>query len=124
MSLGVAGGTTWFRVPVVGAMTDNNVRAACLALGLRTPCAGEPGCTFNDTLCSQINYENSCGNPMLRLSQAICNGQSPSQCTALNGVYQYMGNNWVSNSACGALSGNWCSQGSEVTNQFALCVAP
>ena len=77
---------------------------------------------YNDGLCKLNALENSCGNPMLRLSQAICGGQSPSQCASLYGVYQYMGNNWLG--GCGAEAGQWCTIGNNVGNKSTLCVAP
>jgi hypothetical protein len=118
--VGVAGGVSFYRVPVSGAMTDNNIRAACLAAGLRVPCQTNGSCAYNDTLCVRVGPESSCGNPMYILSQTICGGQYPSGCPALSGVFQYMGNAWVG--GCGAFSGQWCAQGNSYSNQHALCV--
>ncbi|MBL8603385.1 MAG: hypothetical protein JNK72_15780 [Myxococcales bacterium] len=115
------GGVYWYKVRVSGTMTDNNIRAHCLAAGLTVPCQSTAGCGYNDGLCAQYNFENSCGNPMLRLAQAICSGSSPPGCPALNGVYTYMGNAWAG--GCGTLSGSWCSAGNGVANQFALCTS-
>jgi hypothetical protein len=85
------------------------------------PCQATQGCTYNDNICTQTNNETSCGNPMAGLSMLICNGQYPGQCQLLNGVYQYMGNNWVG--GCGVENGGWCAQGNSYMNKFALCVS-
>jgi cysteine-rich repeat protein len=114
-------GWKYYKVPVVGQMTDNNVRAACEACGLKAPCQALDGCTYNDNICTQTSNEVSCGNPMLGLAQFTCNGQSPPGCPALNGVFQYMGNKWLG--ACGAQNGQWCVQGNTANNQSGLCVA-
>jgi hypothetical protein len=60
---------------------------------------------------------------MQDLSGFLCNGQSPSQCQPLWGVFQWMGGNWVNGSSCGALQNQWCVQGNGYQNGFALCVA-
>jgi hypothetical protein len=104
----------------MGFMTDPNIAQACEDCGLQTPCQATQGCSYNDNICVQTNNENSCGNPMLGLSQLLCNAY-PSSCNQLFGVYQYMGNNWVG--GCGAEQNSWCSQGNNVQDKFALCVS-
>jgi cysteine-rich repeat protein len=113
-------GWTYYKVPVMGFMTDPNIAQACADCGLEVPCQGLNGCAYNDNICVQTNNENSCGNPMLALSQMLCNAY-PSSCQQLWGVYQYMGNNW--SGGCGAEQNGWCAQGNNMQNKFALCVS-
>ncbi|NJK31445.1 MAG: DUF4215 domain-containing protein [Deltaproteobacteria bacterium] len=114
-------GVTYWKVQVMGTMSDPNIFAACEMCGLETPCQATAGCNYNDGMCYQTNNENSCGNPMQGLAQHLGCG-SPANCAQLNGVYQYMGNNWVG--GCGVENGSWCAQGNNFQNKFALCVAP
>jgi len=116
-------GFEYLTVPVVGAMTDTNVFNACDQCGYSVPCAGQSGCTFNDSLCLQTNNENDCYNPMQDLSQLLC-GVNPNACPSLWGTYQYMGQNWNAASSCGAESSNWCATGNSQFNKQALCVRP
>jgi hypothetical protein len=114
-------GWSYYKVPVMGTLTDANILSACQFCGMQVPCQSTPGCNYNDNICTQTNNENSCGNPMLGLSHQLCgNGVSPSQCAALWGVYQYMGNSWIG--GCGAEQNVWCSVGNDVMNKNALCV--
>jgi cysteine-rich repeat protein len=114
-------GWKYYKVPVMGTMTDPNIYAACMACGLQTPCASTQGCQYNNNMCTQTNNEVSCGSPMFGLSQQLGCG-SPPNCMALNGVYQYMGGNWVG--GCGVEGALWCAQGNSNMNKFALCVGP
>jgi cysteine-rich repeat protein len=116
------GGFTYYAVPVVGAMTDTNVAAACQECGLMIPCTGLAGCQYNDNLCVQTNNETSCSNPMSGLAALLC-GAAPSSCAPLWGVYQYMGQAWSSGSSCGAEQSSWCSTGSSQFDKMALCVS-
>ena len=115
-------GWTYYKVPVEGTLSDANVAAACSECGLQIPCTGPVGCSYNANNCAQTNNENSCSNPMQGLALHLC-GTSPSQCAQLWGVYQHMGNNWVSGAACGAEQNSWCSIGTNTSNKFALCVS-
>jgi len=119
--------TTWnswdyYKVAVNGTMNDTNVRNACVACGLDVPCQATGNCQYNDNLCVQTSNEVSCGNPMLGLSNFLCNNVSPSQCAQLYNTYQYMGQSW--SGACGAKAGQWCVSGNGQSNQDALCVLP
>jgi hypothetical protein len=119
--LGSWGGRTWYKVQVSGLMSDAAVALACKNAGLLLPCQTGGSCSYNDSVCVASTPESSCGNPMMGLAQAICGGQNPSSCPALNGVYQYMGTHWISGYACGTESGTWCSEGNKYSNRFALC---
>ena len=119
--VGMLKGVSYYKVQVMGAMTDTNIFAACTNSGFKTPCQASQGCTYNDNACT-IATETSCGNPMQGLAQALCNNQNPSGCPALYGCFQYMGHKWVNDSGCGALQNQWCVQGNTQMNQFALCI--
>ncbi len=117
------GGWTYYKVPVMGTMTDTNIAAACTNCGMLPPCQALAGCTYNDNFCAQTGNETSCGNPMLGISHLLCGANvSPPQCMALWGVYQYMGHNWNGDSACGAEQNSWCSAGNSFMNKYTLCV--
>jgi len=116
-------GYTYWKVPVAGILSDTNVQAACAECGMTPPCAGPAGCSYNDNICTQTNNEGSCGNPMQAMAQLLCN-TNPGQCALVWGVYQYMGQNWISGAACGAEQNGWCTNGNNMSNKFALCVAP
>jgi hypothetical protein len=122
-ALGKLGSQYFYSVMVMGFMTDTNVTAACKAAGWGTPCQSMGMCQYDDNTC-EMTAEMACGNPMMGLAAAICNGQMPPQCNLLNGVYQYMGHHWQNDSACGVENGQWCAQGSMFMNRFALCVSP
>jgi hypothetical protein len=130
--VGTRSGVAFYSVPVVGIMSDPNARAACEAVGLIVPCQAQAGCQYNGpggvaNQCKITPAETSCSNPMLGLSQTLCNGNSPSNCPALLGTYQYMGESWGnggSNGTCGAEQGNWCTTGSTQSNKKVLCVVP
>ncbi len=115
-------GYQYWKVQVEGTMTDTNVLAACQACGLSVPCQSTGNCVYNDDSCLQTGNETSCGNPMLNMSQMLCNGQSPSQCNLVWDLYQHLGFNWVNESSCGAKQNQWCVQGAGQSNEFALCV--
>jgi cysteine-rich repeat protein len=113
------GGVAFYKVPVTGAMTDDNIRAACESKGLSVPCQTGGGCYFNDAYCKPATPESSCGNPMSDLAFSLC-GSSPATCSQLAGVYQYMGNKWTG--GCGAGGGQWCISGASTSNKTALCI--
>ncbi len=117
-------GWDYWKVPVNGIMSDNNVAAACAACGMSVPCSGPSGCEWNGGVCVQTPNENNCGWPMQELSWWLCGGSNPDSCGALIGVYQYMGNTFISGSTCGAESGSWCAIGNNYSNRHGLCVRP
>ena len=118
-------GWDYWKVPVTGVMSDNNVAAACAACGgMSVPCSGPSGCEWNGGVCVQTPNENNCGWPMQELSWWLCGGNNPDSCGALFGVYQYMGNTFISGSTCGAESGTWCAVGTSTSNRHGLCVRP
>jgi hypothetical protein len=88
---------------------------------LNVGCQAMGNCSYNDNLCV-MTQENSCGNPMMSLAQKLgCS--NPANCNnVFNGVYQYMGQKWVSGAACGVEGNSWCSVGTSYSNRWALCV--
>jgi cysteine-rich repeat protein len=114
-------GWTFYKVPVMGTMTDPNIASACADCGLQVPCQSTDPCNFNDLLCTQTNTEAGCGSPMLGMAGQLGCG-TPDQCMALWGVFQYMGNTWVG--GCGAEQNQWCVVGDSVMNKHAVCVGP
>ena len=118
--VGTLNGQEYYKVQVMGAMTDTNVFGACMAAGQRTPCQSQGKCQYNDQLCAPT-MENGCGSPMLALAKVLCIGGTPPNCKPLDGVYQYMGHNWVMDSACGVEANQWCVQGAGTMDRWALC---
>ena len=120
--LGSINGQGYYKVQAAGVMTDNNVLVTCQGAGMKVPCQGPGGCMYNGNMQMCVaTQEVSCGNPMLTLSQVICNGLSPPQCQLLNNCFQFMGNAWQNGSSCGALNGNWCTAGNSARDGFAVC---
>jgi len=97
--------------------TDAGVKAACLAKGLVTPCAGNAKCSYSRS-CS-LTSETGCGSVMWDLSHALgCS--TPNYCWKLAGVYAYVGGKWLKGAACGGGSG-WCRIGRANKAGKALC---
>src|SRR5439155_10402826 len=75
--VGVLNGQTFFKVPVMGTMTDTNVFNACKGAGLSTPCAAMGQCIYNDNLCVPT-METTCGIPLSAMAIQVCGGKPPS----------------------------------------------
>lgn len=117
------GGARWYRVRAHGLMTDSNILSTCRAAGLSAPCQTQSSCAFNDSQCSPVTGEITCGNPMLGLAHELCGtGSDPSTCEALSGAFQYMGEAF--SGGCGAVSAQWCVSGSGYSDADALCTSP
>jgi hypothetical protein len=114
------GGWTYYKVPVIGVMSDDNVAATCWSCNLDVPCAGPNGC-FTDNLCGQTDNE-LCNAPLAELSGFLCGSSYPDGCEPLFGAYQYMGHEYVNESSIGVEMGVFPVYGLEVENRFALCV--
>ena len=119
--LGVYKGGGFYKVPVIGAMTSNNVKLACEKKNLATPCPAPTGCTQSDENCVTTSL-NDCADPMKDLSIEICKEIDPGKCPNLDGVFSYMAS-WYSGSACGAEKGIFCAIGFRYFNKSALCAA-
>jgi hypothetical protein len=114
------GGWNFYKVPVLGRMSDVNVHAACQAAGLVTPCAGAAGCRYNNNNCT-VTSEVGCGNPMMTTAGRLCNGARPNACVAIRDTFTYMGGNWSAGSSCGVVGNSWCAAGNSYTNKYAFC---
>lgn len=112
-------GRSYHKIQVAGVMSDANILMACKAEGLEAPCINAPGGEFSDDKCADVDWREG-GSPMLTLSQSICAGQSPSGCPLLEDVFQYMAGKF--DGGCGVIGGSWCSQGSQYSDKYALCV--
>jgi cysteine-rich repeat protein len=122
--LGDIEGWSWYAVQAEGFMYDDAVLAACQSCGLDVPCAGPPlNCEYSDNICVQTNIEDNCGDPLEDFAVALCGGLA-TDCPPLEGVYQYMGQAWINQSACGVEGSLWCAEGSMYMDRKALCVAP
>merc|ERR1719345_673963 len=91
------GGWAFFKVPT-DKTDDASLKAACQGVGLVLPCAGPNGCSYNGGGCT-VTSEVGCGNPMSTTSRAMCSGKYPSQCSALDKVYTFMGFKWAGKTA-------------------------
>eukprot|EP00058_Branchiostoma_floridae_P004332 XP_002589820.1 hypothetical protein BRAFLDRAFT_125914 [Branchiostoma floridae] len=111
-------GWHYYKVPVAGEMSAANVKATCEAAGYVTPCPGDTGCSYSSSSCFQTGLVD-CGNPMKEVSMQLC-GTSPSGCSQLYGVYQFM-NNWSNGASCGAEQGSWCVGGIGQQDKYAFC---
>ena len=119
--LGVFQGWRYYKVPVIGIMTSNNVGLACKNANLSTPCPAPTGCLRSDENCIATGLDD-CDNPMREVSKAICNGEDPTNCPDFDGVYAYDAS-LQSGSACGVEEGQWCVHGNNYTNKNAFCAA-
>lgn len=119
-------GVKYFKVQVAGAMLSSNVLAACTDVGLTPLCSGSSGCQYNDDNCKVTDLTdstNSCSWPMHELAVEKCGTNYPRDCAngEFEGVYNYMAA-WASGSACGVEGSNWCSQGKDFSDRWAVCV--
>ena len=120
--IGTLGNQSFCKVQVSGVMNDTNVRSACLAAGMDVGCSAMGQCQWNDNMCV-MTQESSCGNPMQTLAQKLgC--QNPPNCNGgvFDGVYQYMGQKWMQGAACGVEGNQWCANGGNISNRYAICV--
>ena len=100
--------------------SDAGVKAACLANGLVTPCAGSQGCQYNGGGCT-LTSEQGCGQPMNTVATTLFK-VSPTYAAPLKGVYAYMGEKWGGN-ACGGGSG-WCRTSHKAGKAFCARKSP
>ena len=99
-------------------MTSANIKATCERHNLVNTCVGFHSCQYTNSDCT-VSALTGCENPMVALSQQICNGQNPNVCNKLNGVFAY-----TYGTSCGTIKGAWCADGNKNFNQWALCAKP
>lgn len=113
--------TTFYRVPVAGAMTDANIRTACLARGLRVPCSGlgPLSCFSVPNTCTAVPAP-VCTLPFFGLTVNLCGIELPGDCAALEGVFTFQ-TGVQGGAALGVFGGGWPVNGALITGQYALC---
>ena len=89
-------GQTLFKVPVAYGtrLSEGSVPDTCEGAGMKAVCQGQAGCQFNSARCKVVSIETTCGNILNKLANLICDGNHPSKCPQLEGVFNYM-NNWI-----------------------------
>jgi len=119
--LGSHGGWTFYKVPTKDT-SDAGTMKACKDAGLEVPCAGAPGCHYNNKAkeCVQTS-EKGCGNPMSTTSKSVCKGKWPRDCKAFDNTYTFMGKVWAGGGSCGTKGGSWCTVGKKNSAGFAFC---
>jgi len=119
--LGSHGGWTFYKVPTKDT-SDAGTMKACKDAGLEVPCAGQPGCHYNNKAkeCVQTS-EVGCGNPMSTTSKSVCKGKWPRDCKAFDNTYTFMGKVWAGGGSCGTKGGSWCTVGKKNSAGFAFC---
>ena len=114
--LGEDGGWKFYKARVLNVqMTNENINKACQIVGLETPCS----CSEKKGDTCEITSQDNCENPMLELSQTLCNGTSPENCPQLADVFMHDGKY-----SCGVIGTEWCALGKDHYSKYALCVKP
>ena len=114
----------FYKVKVVGKMTDKNVKAYCESEGFITPCYGTSStCTYFHEDCTPLAGLNSgCFSPFNEIVKHMCPDKKARQCPKLYGIYIFMGYKWGDLGTCGVEKESHCAQGKKAENKFALCV--
>ena len=120
-------GWTFYKIKVKGTMTNFNVHKACEGNNLSTPCYAGTYDTFNSDECEVVfpKTVTEDADTMQYLTIMLCNHRKPHECDALKDIFVYK-NNWVGDSACGAIAGKeggYCAYGERYNNLWALCAA-
>ena len=120
-------GWTFYKIKVKGTMTNFNVHKACEGNNLSTPCYAGTYDTFNSDECEVVfpRTVTEDADTMQYLTIMLCNHRKPHECDALKDIFVFK-NNWVGDSACGAIAGKeggYCAYGERYNNLWALCAA-
>jgi len=120
-------GWTFYKIKVKGTMTNFNVHKACEENDLSAPCYAGTYDTFNSDECEVVfpRTVTEDADTMQYLTIMLCNHRKPHECDALKDIFVYK-NNWVGDSACGAIAGKeggYCAYGERYNNLWALCAA-
>jgi len=119
-------GWTFYKIKVKGTMTNFNVHKACEGNNLSTPCYAGTYDTFNSDECEVVfpRTVTEDADTMQYLSIMLCNHRKPHECDSLKDTFVYK-NNWVGDSACGAVQKDgYCTYGERFNNLWALCAKP
>ena len=117
-------GWTFYKIKTKGTMTNFNVEKTCSQNNLITPCYTGTFETFNTDEC-QVVFPKSVtedADTMQYLSIQICGHRKPEECQYLVDTFVYKAN-WVGESACGSMEGEYCAYGELQENLWSLCVA-
>jgi len=119
--LGSHGGWTFYKIPTKDT-SDQGILNTCKNAGLVNPCAGAPGCHYNNKgkECVQTS-ERGCGNPMSTTSKASCGNKWPRDCKKFDNTFTFMGKVWAGGNGCGTKGGSWCTVGKKTMAGFAFC---
>ena len=87
-------------------------------------CSGDEKCKYYSQDCMVTSLSTKCFAPLYSLSKKVCNGRSPKDCPALQGVFSHM--KGLSGGECGVVENTWCAKGKAVTatsprQYFAYC---
>ena len=116
--MGTIGQWNYFKVKAEGRMTSSNVKATCEKNGLVNTCVGDKSCSYTTSDCT-VTGLTGCDSPLIDISRKSCNGGYPTSCPRLDGVFVYMAS-WPLG-ACGVISRDYCADGNDFSNQWALC---
>jgi len=113
--VGVKPGTT---------LTNGKVAETCREVGMEAVCSGDEKCKYYSQDCMVTSLSTKCFAPLYSLSKKVCNGRSPKDCPALQGVFSHM--KGLSGGECGVVENTWCAKGKAVTatsprQYFAYC---
>ncbi|XP_019619613.1 PREDICTED: uncharacterized protein LOC109466336 [Branchiostoma belcheri] len=111
------GGFRYLKVRASGRMTSSNVKTTCEAAGYVTPCPSWSTCLHTSPDCTVASLTD-CVRPMNDLAVPLC-GAAPDACPQFYSVYIFM-SNFNSGAACG-VEHNWCANGNNYYNKYALC---
>lgn len=120
----------YYKVPVKGTMTDNNILNSCNLVGMKPPCVNEQNGVYSDDKCRDVGFKDG-QIPLKELANEFCvstkrvNNQqvklNPSECNKINDSYAYMGNKRPNGGSCGLIF-DGCLDGTTDSNRTAICV--
>ncbi|XP_035681636.1 fibropellin-1-like [Branchiostoma floridae] len=120
----------FYQVLSIGQMTNINVRATCLAAGMRYTChsVGTVGCEYYwEPSC--IAYDTAgihCDTHWVLANNLCGPGTDPRHCQPLDDTFVYIPGWQVDGSACGVdyETATMCVEGANYYNMYALCILP
>merc|ERR1712064_111768 len=62
-------------------LSTGAVSETCEKVGMTPVCSGPDGCKYTDEKCVVTPLSSACSNPMHPISQILCDGKSPNQCS-------------------------------------------